>query len=112
MRRAVSGLNAWLLQRVTAVFMLFFIAFMLARFLFDRPRSYLAWRDWMLAPAVSIATAAFFAVLIVHAWVGLRDVVMDYVHPVAKRVSVLVLLGLGLLALGAWVIRILLLQGV
>lgn len=109
MRKAVSGLNAWLLQRVTAVFMLLFIVFLLVHFLIDRPRSYPAWRDWMLSPAVSIASVVFFAALIAHAWVGLRDVIMDYVQPVARRVLVLALLGFGLAGIGVWVIRILVL---
>lgn len=110
MRKAVTGLNAWLLQRVTAVFMLLFIVFLLFHFLFDRPGSYPAWRDWMLSPGVSIASTAFFAALLAHAWVGLRDVVLDYVHPVARRIVVLALLGFGLGGIGMWVIRILLLQ--
>lgn len=110
MRKAVTGLNAWLLQRVTAVFMLLFIVFLLVHFLIDHPRSYLAWRDWMLSPAVRIASAVFFAALIAHAWVGLRDVTMDYVQPVARRIVVLALLGFGLAGIGVWVIRILVLQ--
>lgn len=109
MRSAVTGLRAWLVQRVSAVFMLIFILFLLVHFLFDRPQSYPAWRDWMLGPAVSIAAMVFFAALIAHAWVGLRDVVMDYVHPIAVRVFVLALVSLGLTGLGFWVVRILLL---
>ena len=50
MRKAVSGLRAWLVQRVSAVYMLFFIVFLLTHFIVDPPRSYLAWHDWMLAP--------------------------------------------------------------
>ena len=87
--------------------MLLFILFLLMHFLFDHPHSYLAWRDWMLSPAVSIAAMVFFAALIAHAWVGLRDVILDYVHPIAVRVFVLALLGLGLTGMGAWVIQIL-----
>jgi len=110
MKRAVTGLRAWLVQRVSAVFMLVFIVFLLLHFLFDRPQSYLAWRDWVLSPAVSTAAIVFFAALIAHAWVGLRDVVLDYIHPIAARVVVLALLGFGLMALGVWVIRIVLLN--
>ncbi|MEO8628096.1 MAG: succinate dehydrogenase, hydrophobic membrane anchor protein [Betaproteobacteria bacterium] len=110
MRKAVTGLRAWLVQRVTAVFMLLFIVFLLLHFLFDRPCSYAAWHGWMSSPAMRIAAVVFFAALIAHAWVGLRDVIMDYVHPVATRVLVLALLGFGLAGIGAWVIRILLLD--
>ncbi len=109
MRKAVTGLRAWLVQRVTAVFMLLFIVVLLLHFLFDRPGSYAAWHDWMLSPVMGIAAVVFFAALIAHAWVGLRDVIMDYVHPVATRVLVLALLGFSLAGVGAWVIRILLL---
>ena len=61
----------------------------------------------MTGSGVSIATATFFAALLAHAGVGLRDVIMDYVHPVVLRVCVLALLGLGLLATAIWVARIL-----
>jgi succinate dehydrogenase / fumarate reductase membrane anchor subunit len=108
MRKSVTGLRAWLVQRVSAVYMLFFILFLLFHFLLDPPHSYLAWHGWMVSRGVSIATAVFFAVLLLHAWVGVRDVLMDYVHPLALRISALALLGLSLMAIAAWVVRILL----
>jgi succinate dehydrogenase / fumarate reductase membrane anchor subunit len=106
-RKAVTGLRAWLLQRASAVYMLAFIVFFLLHFLLDPPHSYAAWHGWMSAPGVSIAACVFFAALLVHAWVGVRDVLMDYVHPAALRVCALALLGFGLSATGAWVVRIL-----
>jgi succinate dehydrogenase / fumarate reductase membrane anchor subunit len=39
--------------------------------------------------------------------VGVRDVVMDYAHPIAVRVLVLAVVSLGLTGIGAWAIRIL-----
>jgi succinate dehydrogenase / fumarate reductase membrane anchor subunit len=105
--RAVTGLRAWLVQRVSAVYMLLFIVFFLIHFVVDPPHSYPTWRGWMMSSNVSIATAVFFAALLAHAWVGVRDVIMDYVHPVALRVCMLALLGFGLTATGIWVMRIL-----
>ena len=107
MRKSVTGLRAWLVQRVSAVYMLFFIVFLLTHFLLDPPHSYLAWHDWMLSPGVSTTASVFFAALLAHAWVGVRDVIMDYVHAIAVRVFMLAALGLGLTGLGAWIIRIL-----
>lgn len=107
MRKAVTGLRAWLVQRMSAVYMLFFIIFLLTHFILDPPKSYPLWRDWMLSPNVSIATSVFFAALLAHTWVGIRDVIMDYVHPIAIRVGALALLALGLAWVGAWAIRIL-----
>lgn len=107
MKRAIAGLGAWLVQRVTAVFMLLYIVFLLTHFLLDRPTSYLAWRAWIERPMVGISSFAFSAALLAHMWVGLRDVILDYVKPVAVRVVALALLGFCLIGIGAWVIRIL-----
>lgn len=103
----LTGLRAWLVQRVSAVCMLLFIVFFLIRFIVDPPHSYAAWSTLMMNSGMSIATAVFFAALLAHVWVGLRDVIMDYVHPVALRVGILALLCFGLAATGIWVIRIL-----
>lgn len=108
MRRAVAGLNAWLVQRISAVYMLLFILFFLGHFLFDAPYSYLAWHNWMMSPGVSIATVIFFAALLFHAWVGVRDVLMDYIRSIAFRVFALSLLGISLIAIATWVAQILL----
>jgi succinate dehydrogenase / fumarate reductase, membrane anchor subunit len=107
-RKAVTGLRAWLVQRMSAVYMLLFIVYLLAHFIVDPPRSYLAWHGWIMSPGVSIASFVFFAALLAHAWVGLRDVMMDYVHPLAVRVSALALLAGGLVAIAGWIARILL----
>ena len=107
MRRAVTGLRAWLVQRITAVYMLLFIVLFLVHAMVDPPHSYPAWRAWLMNPGVSIATGLFFAALLAHAWVGVRDVIMDYIHPTALRFCLLAFLGLGLATIGAWVVRIL-----
>jgi succinate dehydrogenase / fumarate reductase membrane anchor subunit len=88
--------------------MLFFMGFLLFHFLLDPPRSYQAWHGWMRDPRVSTGALVFFAALFLHTWVGVRDVVMDYAHPVALRVVALSLLGFSLVAMAAWVARILL----
>lgn len=103
----LSGLRAWLVQRVTAIYMLFFIVFLLVRFLLAPAASYPAWHAWMRSPVISIATFVFFVALLAHAWVGMRDVILDYVKPLAVRIFALALLGFFLIGLGAWVIRIL-----
>ena len=107
MRETFTGLRAWLVQRASAVYMLLFIVFILAHFIVDPPRSYAAWHGWIMSSSVSMATAVFFAALLAHAWVGVRDVIMDYIHPVAFRALALALLGIGLTAMGVWVMRIL-----
>jgi succinate dehydrogenase / fumarate reductase membrane anchor subunit len=57
---------------------------------------------------VSVATGVFFCALLAHAWVGVRDVIMDYVRPVAARAPALVVLAASLIVMAAWFAQILL----
>ena len=107
MKNAFPGIGAWLLQRVTAVYMLLFIVFVLAHFVVGPSNSYQAWHGWVMSGAVRIPGALFFIAMAAHAWVGLRDVFADYVRPAALRVALLVVCTFGLAALSAWVIHIL-----
>ncbi|MBS0335662.1 MAG: succinate dehydrogenase, hydrophobic membrane anchor protein [Proteobacteria bacterium] len=107
MRTVLTGLRAWMVQRVSAVYMLLFLVFLLFHFVLTPPHSYQAWRDWVRSPFVGIAASVFFAALLAHVWVGIRDVVLDYVRPIGARVLALALLGLCLAGAGAWLVRIL-----
>lgn len=108
MKVGASGLAAWAVQRATAVYMLLFVVYLLAHFALDRPVSFDSWRGWIGSPGVSAATGVFFCALLAHAWVGVRDVIIDYVRPVAARAPALLVLAACLIALAAWVARILL----
>ena len=107
MRRAISGLRAWTLQRLTAIFMLVFCVFVLLRFTFERPHSFGEWHAWIASPLMSLAMALFFVALALHTWVGLRDVIMDYVHSLALRICLFFLLGIEVAAVVLWAFWIL-----
>ena len=95
------------MQRVSAVYLLFFLMFVLARFAFDPPTDSMAWHAWLGADGMRVASTAFSAVLVAHTWVGLSDVVLDYVRPSPLRSPVLAGIALALLALLVWLLRIL-----
>jgi succinate dehydrogenase / fumarate reductase membrane anchor subunit len=107
-RARPSGLAAWLVQRASAVYMLFFIVYLLVHFGFDPPDSFDSWSGWIASPGVRLATGAFFCALLAHAWVGVRDVILDYVRPAAARPLALAGLAVGWVFIAAWVARILL----
>jgi succinate dehydrogenase / fumarate reductase membrane anchor subunit len=109
LKAAPSGLRAWLVQRFTAVYMLLFLVLALACLAFNAPHSYAEWHQWMANPLAAVPTALFFISLLLHAWVGLRDVMMDYVKPLPLRVALLASLGFCLVGVALWVLRILLL---
>lgn len=103
----ISGLGAWLIQRFTAIYLLFFFLFLLVYFAFYPPASYEAWRDSISGTVLSITTVVFFVALLIHAWIGLRDVIMDYVKPLPLRMTVLALIALGLISMAVWITQVL-----
>jgi succinate dehydrogenase / fumarate reductase membrane anchor subunit len=112
MSRRASGLRAWFLQRATAIYLILFTLYLLQHLIFCAPADYAAWRDWVAQPLVSLAALLFFASLLLHAWVGIRDVIIDYVHPIAIRVSVLTVIGFVLVGCAAWALKIIILAQV
>ncbi len=108
MKGPLTGLRSWLTQRATAVYLAGFSLFLLTHLLWDRPVTFDAWRNWVLSPGVRVTMALFFIALLLHAWVGVRDVILDYVNPLAIRLSLLAILASGLLATAIWLADILL----
>jgi succinate dehydrogenase / fumarate reductase membrane anchor subunit len=106
MSRRASGLRAWFLQRVTAIYLMLFILFVLQHMIVNPPQDFEAWRGWVAQPLVGLGLLLFFASVLLHAWVGFRDVLIDYIHPTAIRVSVLTLAGFVLLGCALWVLQI------
>ena len=108
MRVRFTGLKAWWVQRVSALYMLLFVVFLLYSFALQPLRTFSQWHAWLARPSTSVAFLVFFAALLGHMWVGLRDVLLDYAKPASLRRSLLVAVTLGLLGPGAWVLSILL----
>ena len=108
-RSASGGLRAWVLQRVSAVYLALCVIGGWIAWVMQRPVSYEAWRAWVAHPVANIACALFFIALVIHAWVGVRDVVIDYVRATSARFVVLVIVIASLLAMLVWALRVLLL---
>ena len=87
--------------------MLLFVVFLLGCFSLHPLHSYSEWRTWVASAGMSIALFAFFAALLSHMWVGLRDVLLDYARPAGLRHLLLGMLSVGLLGTAAWVLWIL-----
>lgn len=104
---AHTGLREWLLQRVTAIYMGAFVLYLVLRFIIDPITSYTAWKAWFASPAVRVAFAIFFASLLLHSWIGMRSVFMDYVKPMWVRFVVQLGTATALLILALWSVHIL-----
>jgi len=106
--RAAAGLRSWLLQRLSALYIVVFLL-ALASAWGGGAVSFEAWRAWVAQPLANVGLMLFVLALLGHAWVGARDVVMDYVKPVQWRYLLLVSIGLVLAGLALWSLRIVLL---
>lgn len=110
MRGGLSGLSAWLLQRASAVYMLLFIV-LTPLYIWQRGvNDYSSWHMLLAEPAMALFWALFFLALIAHAWVGVRDILVDYVHSLILRLGLLTILAVLLVMMLFWVLGVLLLN--
>jgi len=110
MSSVLTGLRAWVLQRASAVYLMLFVVLMPIVIAFQKIDSFETWQAFIYSPIVALSWILFFASLFVHAWVGIRDVLIDYVHPFKLRVLLLSLLAVYLIALMFWILRILIIS--
>ena len=103
MSRQASGLKAWVIQRVTAVYLAGFVLYALGVFFFTPPQDYGTWRAMVGSPGTSVALLLFFMALLLHAWVGMRDVAIDYLNALPVRVIFLSVFAVALVAAALWV---------
>lgn len=101
------GLRDWLAQRLSAVIMVGYTAFVLIFMLKHAPVSVPEWQDFMRQNITRYLTFLFFLALLIHAWVGMRDVFMDYVRGTGLRLTLEVITLLLLLIYGFWAAHIL-----
>ncbi len=81
------GLRDWLAQRITAVIMAIYSLILAIVLLSGQPITFAVWRDLFAQGWMRVATLLFAASLAWHAWVGMRDIVMDYVKPTSLRLG-------------------------
>ncbi|MCB1737127.1 MAG: succinate dehydrogenase, hydrophobic membrane anchor protein [Gammaproteobacteria bacterium] len=109
MSRQASGLKAWAVQRLTAVYLGGFFIYLIATVLINPPADVHVWRAQLGDGVAAVAWLLFVLSLCWHAWIGIRDVVLDYVHPPVWRLGVLIAFGGGLVGCALWGLKIILL---
>lgn len=101
------GWKDWLAQRVTAAIMAVYTLLALGIALYNGGVDYLLWTALFAHPAFRIATLLFGLALLWHAWIGVRDVWMDYIKPAGLRLTLEVLTVLALAGYAAWLVAVL-----
>ena len=100
------GMRDWLGQRVTAVLMALYTVLFLVVLLVQKPAHYLGWYGLFSSWWMKVATLTFLLCLFYHAWVGMRDIWMDYVKPTGVRLVLQVGTIVWLVACGMWALKI------
>ena len=98
----------WLSQRVTAILMALFTVLVLARLLLARgPIGYDAWAGLFAPQWMKALTFAVIIALAYHAWVGVRNVLMDYVKPAGTRLVLQIFTMVWLVSCAGWSVQVL-----
>ena len=101
------GLKDWLAQRITAVVMAIYTVIVLLLVLSGGPLDHAGLKNLFAPQWFRIATLIFVASLLWHAWVGVRDILMDYIQPTGVRLGLQVLVILTLAGYAFWSVTIL-----
>jgi succinate dehydrogenase / fumarate reductase membrane anchor subunit len=101
------GLRDWLAQRVTAVVLLVYTLLLIGTIIAVPELSYGTWADLFAQAWMKVATLLAVVALIWHAWVGVRDIYMDYIKPTGVRLFLQVATVLALVGYACWAVIIL-----
>jgi succinate dehydrogenase / fumarate reductase membrane anchor subunit len=102
------GVRDWLAQRVTAALMALFTVVLLAQVIFTTgPIGYEQWAGIFAAQWMKFLTFGVIISLAWHAWVGLRDIWMDYIKPVGLRLALHVFTLVWLVGCAGWAFSVL-----
>ena len=101
------GMRLWLSQRLTALAMAFYIVLLVIMLLIIQPAGFVAWHTFISTIWFRIATLIFFMCLFMHAWLGVADVLKDYVFNKTLRAYMQILVDIALIAYLFWLTFIL-----
>ena len=101
------GMRDWLSQRVTATLMALFTVVLLVQVLMPGELGHDKWAGIFAAQWMKVLTFSVLVALAWHAWVGVRDIWMDYVKPVGVRLVLQVATLVWLVGCTGWAVQVL-----
>ena len=101
------GMRDWLSQRATAALMALFTLVLLVQVLLPGPLGYDRWAGIFSSQWMKVLTFTVIVAMAWHAWVGVRDIWMDYVKPVGLRLTLQVATMVWLVGCAGWAVQVL-----
>lgn len=96
------GLRDWLAQRISALVLLAYTLLLLGAIALGPELNYWTWSGLFASSWMKVATMLAVIALIWHAWVGIRDIYMDYIKPTGVRLFLQVATVLALIGYACW----------
>ena len=107
-KKPAHGFSDWAWQRTTAITMVIYSLLLVVRFLVDAPNAgFDGWHAWFAPLSFRAVTLLFLWALIYHAWLGVKEILMDYVHNIGIRAKLQSVFGLVLVSDAVWAAYIL-----
>ncbi len=100
------GLRDWLSQRATAALMALFTLALIVQVLLPGEMGYDRWAGIFSHQWMKALTFVVIVSMLVHVWVGIRDVLMDYVKAVGPRLTLQVVTLVWLVGCAGWAIQV------
>jgi succinate dehydrogenase / fumarate reductase membrane anchor subunit len=101
------GLRDWLAQRVTAVVMTIYTLLVMAALVHLSQLDYWHWKALWTLPVMRFSTVLFLLCVFLHAWIGMRNIFMDYVKDPGLRLTLYVVVIGALVCYAVWSVQIL-----
>ena len=101
-----SGLGEWIVQRVTAVYILVYMVAAVIRLASSPVDTHAEWQSLSSGIVYQVATLLFVFSLLAHSWLGLKSVFLDYLKSWRLRFLLLMLLATVLSGIGAWALLV------
>jgi succinate dehydrogenase / fumarate reductase membrane anchor subunit len=101
------GMRDWLGQRVTAVLLAVYTVVLLVSLLTLPELNYGTWAGLFASGWMKVLTLLALLSLVYHAWIGVRDIYMDYIKPTGVRLVLQVGTIVLLAAYACWAVLIL-----
>ncbi|OYY95822.1 MAG: succinate dehydrogenase, hydrophobic membrane anchor protein [Hydrogenophilales bacterium 28-61-23] len=74
------GLDMWLMQRASSIYMALFMPLFAIYVLAAPSLDYAGWRALFMPLGMKVAVLLCVLAVLLHAWIGLREIFIDYLH--------------------------------
>ena len=101
------GLKDWAIQRATALIMAVCTIVFAVVIVLVAPHSFESWRAVFASGLIKFVALIFLLSLFYHAWIGVRDILMDYVKPDGLRLVLMIATAAVLVGYTGWALGIL-----